>query len=148
MITQVFAAKHMDAFRLVTVGLAIACIVVVSVEVLAADHGSIGQTVEALMFAPWNCAPVFAAFGVAVATRKRGASLRLAGYGFAVGAAGLAVFGHIVWAFDVGSIATSSSTSALLFVFLPLYAGACGLVLAALAGLIGLLVDVHRGRAH
>jgi hypothetical protein len=146
MITRVSGVQRSGPFRLVMTGLAVACIAVALMEGLAMAHQSIGDLVVALAIVSWNCIPMLVALRVAVATRTRGNSLRFACYGFALGAAGLSLFVHIMWAFDVGKIATGSSTSALVFLFLPFYAGVCGLLVAVPAGIINHLVGVYRDR--
>jgi hypothetical protein len=86
-------------------------------------------------FGIWNCVPMLLALGLVFAARHSGPTMRFAGYGF--GAAGLVLFGHIMWAFDIGKTATGSSTCALMFLFLPPWAVIVGAMAAVLAGLIG-----------
>ena len=146
MISVMAVTKGREPFPFVAASLAVACAAVASVEVFAMANGT-GRKLGVALFVLWNCTPLLVAFKIAVATRTCRTSVRRAGYSFAAGAAGAVVFAHIMWAFDVGAIATSSSTSGLLFVFLPVYGAACGLALAAATGPIGHLVYLSRGRA-
>jgi hypothetical protein len=85
----------------------------------------------------WNVVPMLVALALVLTSRHSGPTIRFAGYGFSVGAAGLVLFGHIMWAFDVGKTATGSSTSALMFLFLPPWAVIVGAMAAVLGGIIG-----------
>jgi hypothetical protein len=137
-------AKLPRPFQLVAAVLALACITVLTVEALAFNHTTIDQFVWLSFSVLWNCAPILAALGLNFVTRTHGPGARFAGYGFASGSTSLALFGHLMWAFDIGKTATGSSTSALLFAFLPCYAFILGLILGAPAGLIGYLVTARR----
>jgi len=83
-------------------------------------------------FAIWNALPVAIGFGVLlIGLRSRGATA--AGcLAFAVSVTVLVALSHLAWLFDWGSIASSSSTSALVFIFFPfweiVFAGIIGLV--------------------
>ena len=83
-------------------------------------------------FTIWNALPVAIGFGVlCTGLRSRGATA--AGcIAFAVSVTVLVALFHLAWLFDWGSIASSSSTSALAFIFIPfwviLFAGIIGLV--------------------
>jgi hypothetical protein len=73
----------------------------------------------------WNAIPV--PLGYALLRRARRRSFRPAPeIAFIALSCGLLVFAHAAWAFDWGRTATGSSTSALIFIFLPIYAVALG----------------------
>lgn len=58
---------------------------------------------------------------------------------FCLISSGYIVFYHIAWLFNWGSIATGSSTSGLIFIFIPIYASAGGII-GFLAGLLGKII--------
>lgn len=69
----------------------------------------------------WNAIPV--ALGYALLLRAQRRAFRPAPeIAFIVLSCGLLLVGHVAWAFDWGRTATGSSTSALIFIFLPIYA--------------------------
>jgi hypothetical protein len=115
-----------------------ACLSLVVGVVLAVElrdfAGGLGGS---LVLVLWNCLPVLVALWLVVVSRPYGRAIRFAGYGFAAAAAGFVLFEHIMWAYDVNKIATGSSTSGLLFLFLPAWAVIFGAVAAVPAGLIG-----------
>jgi hypothetical protein len=96
----------------------------------------------------WNGLPM--AIGLLVARglqrRPRTPVTVGTGAGFIAGAVAMSLAGHAAWQLDVWGIATSSSTSALLFVFLPLYALGMGLVSSVLGAVVGLWVGAVRTR--
>jgi hypothetical protein len=144
-IAQVPIAKFRGPFVWIAAGLALACMVVVWVD--AFPMGSLTNVIWRVLIATWNCVPLLVAFGLAFVTRASRSALRFSGYGFALGAATLSTFEHVAWAFDIGKVATGSSTSGLLFLFLPPYACFFGCILAAPAAVIGYLIERHRARA-
>ena len=83
-------------------------------------------------FTIWNALPVAIGYGVLwIGLRSRGATA--AGcIAFAVTVTVLIALFHLAWLFDWGSIATSSSTSALAFLFVPIWA----IVFATIIGLV------------
>ena len=84
-------------------------------------------------FTVWNCLPVAAAFGVLrIGLRLRGRPLSAACITFSVVAALLPALFHLALLFDWGGTSTGSSTSALAFIFVPLWTG----VFAAVAGAV------------
>jgi hypothetical protein len=112
--------------------------VVLYVEIRTASSG------DALPFLLWNCAPMVSAIGLVFASRAAHLGLRCAAYGFALGEAAPVVYWHIMWAFDIEKVATGSSTSALLFLFLPAMAITWGAIAAIPAGMVGFLLDRYR----
>ena len=83
-------------------------------------------------FTIWNALPVAIGFGVlSSGLRSRGA-ITVGCIAFAVSVTVLVALSHLAWLFDWGSIASSSSTSALVFIYFPfweiLFAGIIGLV--------------------
>ena len=83
-------------------------------------------------FVVWNALPVLLGFGVLVAGRRARLPIVAGCTAFAVLATLPVVLFHLAWLFDWGGIATSSSTSALAFIFVPLWA--C--VFAGIAGVL------------
>ncbi len=79
----------------------------------------------ALAFLAWNFTPCILAFAV-LARSKVGAM----GVGFAIGLIATTLFYHFSWMYDIGETATGSSTSGLIFIFIPIYAIGIGIVLA------------------
>lgn len=79
----------------------------------------------------WNLVPVVVAWLAFHRTRHRAS--RPAAAAFALGVAAVVAAGHLAWLFDWGGTATGGSTSALMFVILPVVALVVG-GLAALAG--------------
>jgi hypothetical protein len=89
---------------------------------------------------------VLIAVGLVLASRHNSPTIRFAGYGFSFGAAGLILWGNIMWVFDIAKTATGSSTAGLMFLFLPAWAVILGAIAAVLGGIIGFAwgVRVHR----
>jgi ABC-type lipoprotein release transport system permease subunit len=54
---------------------------------------------------------------------------------------------HAAWILDLGDTKTGSSTSGLMFVFLPIYAMLAGLVGAVSGALVGWIVSMHQREA-
>ena len=85
-----------------------------------------------IVFAIWNALPVAIGFGVlSTGLRSRGATT-VGCIAFAVSVTVLVALFHLAWLFDWGSLATSSSTSALAFIFFPFWE-------IVVAGIIGLV---------
>lgn len=83
-------------------------------------------------FTIWNALPVAIGFGVLwIGFRSRGA-IAAGCIACAISVAVLVALFHLAWLFDWGSIATSSSTSALAFIFVPFWV----FVFAAIIGLV------------
>ena len=91
-------------------------------------------------FTIWNALPVAIGFGVLVSgLRSRGATA--AGcIAFAVSVTALVAFSHLAWLFDWGSIASSSSTSALAFIFIPFWVILFAGIVALVAWIVGRVV--------
>ena len=83
-------------------------------------------------FALWNMLPLGLAYLIYRSSRVGGSKARLyAAYGFLIGSMILSGFLHIAWLFDLGNAKTGSSTSSLIFIFIPVYSlipGAIGFV--------------------
>lgn len=124
-------------FREPIFGAAVTLALVVGIVFITEFRSFAGSLTGLLVSVLWNCLPVLVALALVIASRHSGPTIRFAGYGFSAGAAGLVVFGHILWAFDIGKTATGSSTAALMFLFLPAWAVILGAITAVLAGLIG-----------
>ena len=84
-------------------------------------------------FAYWNNAPILFAYFVLQETGKGEFEIPLAGtLTFSVFTVGLVVLAHMAWFFNWGSMTTGSSTSGLIFIFIPIY--------ALIAGVVGLIL--------
>ncbi|MCW5558765.1 MAG: hypothetical protein KIT22_13170 [Verrucomicrobiae bacterium] len=85
------------------------------------------------VFAVWNALPVALSFVVLVLGVHSGRATRVAGIAFAVTTTLFVTLFHLSWLFDWGGTATSSSTSAVAFIFVPFWACIFGGILAAAA---------------
>jgi hypothetical protein len=123
------------------------CLAVLTIEALAFDYASVASATQfawLYFFLLWNSAPMLTALSLTLLTRASGLGFRLAVYGFALGTGSVTLYYHLLWAFDVGGVTTRSSTSSLIFVWIPVYATVFGLILAAPAGLIGYIATARR----
>jgi len=84
-------------------------------------------------FAVWNCVPVAAALGALNAGLRSRGPAAAGMITFSVVAALFPALFHLAWMFDWGGTATGSSTSALAFIFVPLWAIGFAAVAAAIA---------------
>ena len=132
-IVEKFERKLHGPVALVALALASVAAFVLVVEV---NSFGVGAAFSFL----FESVPLLLSLGLAYAFRATGPWLRFASYGFATGAAGLVLFLHIVWAFDIGRIRTSSSTIGLVFVFVPFYAMLVGAIVAVPTGAVASLV--------
>ena len=90
-------------------------------------------------FAIWNCAPlvVLLLIDIGVTAASRRMSLKhvstMLGPVLAANVVvqGLIVLGHVAWNYDLGDFATGSSTSGLIFIFLPIHAAIAGVIVGA-----------------
>src|SRR6185369_6621462 len=91
-------------------------------------------------FTIWSALPVAIGFGVLwIGLRSRGATA--AGcIAFAVSVTVLVALFHLAWLFDWGSIASSSSTSALAFIFIPFWVILFAGIVALVAWVVGRVV--------
>jgi hypothetical protein len=130
------------------VGLALIAAVVFVVdfrELFRGHPGPVAILAGTFAYGFVNCIPMLLALGLVLTSRQYSPTIRFAGYGFSVGAAGLVLFGHIMWAFDIAKTATGSSTGTLLFGFLR----ARAVIVGAMAALPGGVIGFSRGlRAH
>ena len=91
---------------------------------------------EAVGFAVWNALPMMAGLGMLLAGRRSRGRMPWGRMAFATVATLLMVWFHLSWLFDRGGARTGSSTSALAFIFMPLWAFILGAVAGALAWII------------
>jgi hypothetical protein len=83
-------------------------------------------------FAIWNLLPIgLGAVALGVAMRRRGSSSIALEY-FAYATTCISFLAHLAWVLDWNATATGSSTSALIFIFLPIWALAIGAAVGAL----------------
>jgi hypothetical protein len=87
----------------------------------------------------WNSLPFGLGLGLLDRAKKNEKS-PLPAVGFSIGAGVLSLFVHWAWLFDWREMATGGSTSALIFLFLPLYS----LIPGALGYAIGRVIDLQR----
>jgi len=91
-------------------------------------------------FTIWNALPVAIGFGVLVnGLRSRGANA-VGCIAFAVSVTALVAFSHLAWLFDWGSIASSSSTSGLVFIFFPFWEILFAAIIALITWVVGRVV--------
>ena len=79
------------------------------------------------LFAVWNMIPVAIGYVLLRGARRKGLRTKPE-LAFIVASCGLLLFAHAAWMFDWGGTATGSSTSALIFIFLPIYASILGAI--------------------
>lgn len=89
----------------------------------------------------WNALPIAVGLGMLLAARRASRAAVAGCAAFAVSATLLVVAFHLAWFFDWGRTATGSSTSALAFIFVPLWA-------YVLSGIIGLLAWIASRMIH
>jgi len=83
-------------------------------------------------FAYWNTAPILLAWFILRDTDEGEFKIPLAGtLAFSILTVGFIVLIHMAWFFNWGDTATGSSTSGLIFIFIPIYA-----LIAGVAGLL------------
>lgn len=90
------------------------------------------QGSDAFGFAVWNALPMLAGLGMLLVGRRGRRTMPWGRTAFAVVATLFMVWFHLSWLFDWGGARTSSSTSALAFIFMPLWAFILGAVAGAL----------------
>jgi len=81
------------------------------------------------LFTIWNLSPVAGVLAITLAAQRRPLPTVVGPGALALSSfvvLGLIAIAHLAWYFDWGRTATGSSTSALLFVFIPIWAFAAG----------------------
>ena len=91
-------------------------------------------------FTFWNALPIVLGLGVLLAARRSHLATIVGCATFAIAATLLVVLFHLAWFFDWGGTATSSSTSALAFIFVPFWACIFASIVASLAWVVMRLV--------
>ena len=91
------------------------------------------------VFTAWNWLPLFISY-VIFKTAKTSKSLpnETAAIGFLIGSMTLSLFFHSMWLFDIGGSKTGSSTSGLIFIFIPIY--------SIVPGIVGYFIGKHFGK--
>ena len=79
------------------------------------------------IFTVWNMLPVFISFAIYQSARRNNKSFYGA-YGFLIGSMLLSGYFHLAWIFDWGDSKTGSSTSGLIFIFIPIYSLITGVI--------------------
>ena len=87
----------------------------------------------------WNSLPFGLGLGLIDRAQRLGQS-SLPAIGFSLGAGALSLYFHVAWLFDWDEMATGSSTSGMIFLFLPIYA----LVAGAVGWMAGKAADEFR----
>lgn len=103
---------------------------------------SIGLYVlEGILFNPliaWTVLPLYVGYSIlAKAWRTESRKKLFQGYGFLIVSIGFSYLYHFAWFFDWGGTKTGGSTSALIFIWFPIYAvilGYIGYLFGSLAG--------------
>ncbi|MFC5441619.1 hypothetical protein [Rhodanobacter ginsenosidimutans] len=88
---------------------------------------------DSIGFALWNALPMLAGLGMLLVGHRSRRAMPWGRLAFAVVATLFMVWFHLSWLFDWGGARTSSSTSALAFIFMPLWAFILGAVASVLA---------------
>jgi hypothetical protein len=92
-------------------------------------------------FAVWNLLPIgLGALALGMAGRSGGPRPSAFRY-FAIVATFIPLLAHLAWIFDWGGTATGSSTSALIFIFLPAWAIAIGMAAGILRWAIARILE-------
>lgn len=115
----------------------------VSINILAITAVILYVLADTLInpFIFWTCLPLYISYYlVNRATRIESMKNLLAAYGFMSVSIIFSIFYHITWHIDWQQTRTGSSTSALIFVWLPIYSVALGLIGYALGHLSALLL--------
>ena len=95
-------------------------------------------------FAIWNALPVLVGFALLWASRRARFANRVGSVVFAVTATLFVTLFHLAWWLDWHGTATGSSTSALAFIFVPIWACLLAVAGGGLAWGIAWLVDRNR----
>lgn len=99
---------------------------------------------DSIGFALWNALPMLAGLGMLLVGHRSRRAMPRGRVAFAVVATLFMVCFHLSWLFDWGGARTSSSTSALAFIFMPLWA----VIIGAAAGTLAWATHrLARGRA-
>jgi hypothetical protein len=88
---------------------------------------------DSIGFALWNALPMLVGLGMLLAGHRSRRAMPWGRVAFATVATLFMVWFHLSWLFDWGGARTGSSTSALAFIFMPLWAFILGAVAGALA---------------
>ena len=81
------------------------------------------------LFTLWNLVPLFISYLLfAVAIYKKNTGLLVGAIGYSLFGIGISFVGHTAWYFDWYQIKTASSTSALIFIFLPVFSLIIGIL--------------------
>lgn len=88
---------------------------------------------DSVGFAAWNALPMMAGLGMLLLGHRHRRTIAWGRTAFAVVATLFMVWFHLAWLFDWGGTRTGSSTSALAFSFIPLWALVLGVVAGVLA---------------
>ena len=93
-------------------------------------------------FAFWNMVPLFLGLIVVKKGIKDSSyTTKFGSVGFAVGAIILVFFAHFAWFFDWWETQTGSSTSGLIFIFIPLYAVGGSVILGLIVSIVGMIFN-------
>lgn len=100
---------------------------------------------EGILFNPlilWTTLPLYMSYAIINSAVKTNSAKKLfAGYGFIFVSVGFSLFYHVAWYFDWQGTKTSSSTSALIFIWLPIYAVIVGLIGYVVGILVGMVYE-------
>lgn len=89
----------------------------------------------------WVCLPLYIGYFIINGFWKKGLVTQLRkAYGFLIPSISFSYFYHIAWYFDLWQIKTGGSTSALIFIWFPIY--------AVILGFFGYLIGVLANEAH
>ena len=86
----------------------------------------------------WTALPLYISYVLTKSDRfSSSISGRYSSYGFNIASVGFSLFYHLAWFFDWQGTQTSSSTSAIIFIIMPIYAVVLGFGGLLVGGLIG-----------
>ena len=92
-------------------------------------------------FAFWNMTPLLISYFVfKAALKNQSISISYSSIGFGIGCLLIIVFFHLAWLFDWGETKTGSSTSGLIFIFIPIIAIISGVIFSVLGLIWGKLL--------
>lgn len=89
-----------------------------------------------------NCVPIILSYLAIryIPWRRKSLKRIMLVFGFSIFSTGLTIFVYLAWTFDFFAMATGSSTSGLIFLFLPAYSIVFGLFGALIGWVVGLII--------
>ncbi len=86
----------------------------------------------------WTALPLYLGYAFIKSATVSGSIVKCySSYGFIIASVGFSLFYHLTWFFDWQGTKTGSSTSALIFIWLPIYAVVLGFIGQFIGKLVG-----------